>query len=158
MLDKKRRNLLIIGVFLVISIGAYLQYQSSFLFWDAIGLFVEPVDPVEEADVILLSEDALSRYHRISGVLSEVDEEGSVVLGYERGDEMDEFYLLTQEHSLDLETDSVYFALGERYYQVYSGMYGGMESQPIYLNLAVVTGFLALLLSAIQIYFHFRKR
>ncbi len=158
MLDKKRRNILIIGVFLVISIGAYQQYQSSFLYWDAIGLFVEPVDPVEEADVILLSEDALSRYHRISGVLLEVDEEGSVVLGYERGDEMDEFYSLTLEHSLDLETDSVYFALGERYYQVYSGMYGGMESQPIYLNLAVVFGFLALLLSAIQIYFHFRKR
>ncbi len=118
MLDKKRRNLFIIGVFLVISIGAYLQYQNSFLYWDAIGLFVESVDPVEEANVILLSEDALSRYHRISGVLLEVDEEGSVVLGYERGDEMDEVYLLTQEHSLALETDSAYFALGERYYWV----------------------------------------
>ena len=158
MLDKKRRNLFIIGVFLVISIGAYLQYQNSFLYWDAIGLFVESVDPVEEADVILLSEDALSRYHRISGVLSEVDEEGSVVLSYDRGNEMDEFYLLTQEHSLDLETDFVYFALGERYYWVYEGLYGGMESQPIYLNLAAVFGFLAILLSAIQVYFHFRKR
>ncbi len=158
MLDKKRRNVLIIGVFLVLSIGAYLQYQNSFIFWDAIGLYIESVDPEEEADVILLSEDALSRYHRISGVLSEVDEEGSVVLSYDRGNEMDEFYLLTQEHSLDLETDFVYFALGERYYWVYEGLYGGMESQPIYLNLAAVFGFLAILLSAIQIYFHFRKR
>ena len=158
MLDKKRRNVLIIGVFLVLSIGAYLQYQNSFIFWDAIGLYIESVDPEEEADVILLSEDALSRYHRISGVLSEVDEEGSVVLSYDRGNEMDEFYLLTQEHSLDLETDFVYFALGERYYWVYEGLYGGMESQPIYLNLAAVFGFLAILLSAIQVYFHFRKR
>lgn len=33
-----------------------------------------------------------------------------------------------------------------------------MESQPIYLNVAVVFGFLALLVSAIQIYFHFKMR
>lgn len=156
MLDNKRRNLLIIGVFLVISFAAYLQYRNSNIYWDAIGLYVVSVDEVEEADVILLSEDDLSRYHRISGVLLEVEEEGTVVLGFNREDEMDEFYSLTEEYSLDLEEDYVYFTLGEKHYRVYTGIYGGMESQPIYLNVAVVFGFFALILSAIQIYLHFK--
>jgi len=158
MLDNKRRNLLIIGVFLVISIATYLQYQNTIIYWDAIGLYVVPVEEVEEADVILLSEDVLSRYHRIAGVLSKVDKRGTVVLGFDRKDEMDEFFSLTEENSFDLEEDFVFLTLGGKHYRIFTGIYGGKDSQPIYLILAVVFGFITVTTSAIQVYFHFKKR
>lgn len=59
-------------------------------------------DNVGEADVILLSEDDLSSYPRVSGVLLEADKEGIVVLGCDREEVMGEFYFLFEEHSLDL--------------------------------------------------------
>lgn len=158
MLDNKRRNLLIIGILLIISIAAYLQYENTIIRWDDIGLYVLPVDDVEETEVILLTEDVLSRYPRVSGVLLEADERGTVVLGFEREDEMDEFYSLTEEHSLDIEEDVVSLTLGEKHYRIFTGIYGGMESQPNYLILAVVFGFITVTASAIQIYFHFKKR
>ena len=158
MLDNKRRNTLIIGVFLVFSIAAYLQYENSIILWDDIGLYVLPVDDVEETDVILLSEVVLSRYPRIPGVLLEADERGTVVLGFDREDEMDEFYSLIEEHYLDVEVDVVSLTLGEKHYRIFTGIYGGTDSQLIYLILAVVFGFITVTTSAIQLYFHFKKR
>jgi len=157
MLANKRRNLLLIGFFLVISVAAYLQYGNTIIHWDDFGLYVMLVDDVGETSVIPLSEDVLSRYPRLSGVLLEADERETVVLGFYREDEMNEFFSLAEEHSLDLEEDFAYLTLGEKHYWIFMGLYGGMDSQPIYLILAGVFGFVTLSISAIQLYFHFKK-
>ena len=158
MLDSKRRDFIIIGVLLVLSIAAYVEYEKRIAYWDALGVYVMPLGDYEEADVIQLSEEVLSRYPRIEGVLLEVDERGTVVLGYDRKDEMDEFLSLSEDHSIELRGNYTYLALGEKKYRIEMGLYGGtIHTEPVYLNLAILLGCIALMLSIFRIYLHFKS-
>lgn len=144
------RNRIIIIVAAVVAAAALnVVYQSTIIYWDGFGLEVNSVFEVDPELVVTIEESDLTGYSLVEEALDAALGGESVFL--DDFTSMNQFEALLEEKGMGLDRGVVYVVYMGEPFSVNVQMFGGMDSQPIYLYLSWLMIAVAVVVAALTL-------